>query len=53
MDEIDTTNVVGRRTRGKQIDWAKAAQQVEEDDDDEDEEGDGDFEPDPDVTMEG
>ncbi|KAK7977618.1 Histone H2A.Z-specific chaperone CHZ1 [Apiospora saccharicola] len=41
MDEIDLSNIVegGRRTRGKVIDWAKAAENVptnEEDEDDDD-----------------
>ncbi|KAI1388782.1 uncharacterized protein F4822DRAFT_429398 [Hypoxylon trugodes] len=45
MDEIDLNNIVqgGRRTRGRVIDWAKAAQDnPAEDDDDEDED---DYEP--------
>ncbi|KAI1210401.1 uncharacterized protein F4807DRAFT_423284 [Annulohypoxylon truncatum] len=45
MDEIDLNNIVdgGRRTRGRVIDWAKAAQEhPAEDDDDEDED---DYEP--------
>lgn len=42
MEEIDTNNIVGRRTRGRQIDFAKAAQELPEDD--EDEEDDDDFE---------
>lgn len=43
MEEIDLDNVIGRRTRGKVIDFAKAAEEnpPEEDDDDED---DDDFE---------
>ncbi|KAF2197930.1 hypothetical protein GQ43DRAFT_443797 [Delitschia confertaspora ATCC 74209] len=40
MEEIDTNNIItnGRRTRGKNIDFTKAAQELpeEEDDDDED-----------------
>ncbi|KAI1805723.1 histone chaperone domain CHZ-domain-containing protein [Daldinia bambusicola] len=45
LDEIDPNNIVegGRRTRGRVIDWAKAAQEnpaEDEDDDDED-----DYEP--------
>ncbi|KAI1506566.1 histone chaperone domain CHZ-domain-containing protein [Biscogniauxia marginata] len=44
LDEIDPSNIVegGRRTRGRVIDWAKAAEEnpAEDDDDDED-----DFEP--------
>ncbi len=44
MEEIDTSNIIsdGRRTRGRQIDFAKAAQELPEDDDDE--EDDDDFE---------
>ncbi|KAI1781107.1 histone chaperone domain CHZ-domain-containing protein [Hypoxylon cercidicola] len=45
MDEIDLSNIVegGRRTRGRVIDWAKAAEEnPAEDDDDEDED---DYEP--------
>ncbi|KAI0200537.1 histone chaperone domain CHZ-domain-containing protein [Astrocystis sublimbata] len=46
MDEIDLGNIVdgGRRTRGRVIDWAKAAEEhpADDDDDDEDEE---DFQP--------
>ena len=41
MEEIDTSNVLSSRTRGKNIDFAKANQELgdedEEDDDDEDE----------------
>ncbi len=42
MEEIDVSNIItdGRRTRGRQIDFAKAAEQVPEDDD---EEEDDDF----------
>lgn len=46
MDEIDLNNIVdgGRRTRGRVIDWAKAAQDhpAEEEDDEDDED---DYEP--------
>lgn len=51
MEEIDTENIIndGRRTRGKDIDFAKAAEGL--DDEDEDEEDDGDFE-DPDEMEE-
>lgn len=44
MEEIDTSNIIsgGRRTRGRQIDFAKAAQELPEEEDDEDE--DDDFE---------
>jgi hypothetical protein len=41
MEEIDPTNIVGRRTRGKKIDYAKeaaAAGNDLEDDDEDDEE---------------
>lgn len=53
MEEIDLDNIVpgGRRTRGKQIDWAKASEQVPEDDDEDDD--DEDFEaPNDDDKME-
>ncbi len=43
MEEIDLENVIGRRTRGKVIDFAKAAQENPAQDD-EDEEDDEDFE---------
>jgi len=56
MEEIDTDNILsdGRRTRGKQIDYAKAAEKAKEegedlDDDDEDE--DEDFEANNDDAM--
>lgn len=44
MEEIDTDNIIsdGRRTRGKNIDFAKAAQDAG--DEDEEEEDDEDFE---------
>ncbi len=50
MEEIDTENIItdGRRTRGKAIDFAKAAQEAG--DEDEEEEDDEDFE-DPDDEM--
>jgi hypothetical protein len=47
MAEIDTSNIVGQRTRGKNIDFAKAAEELPED---EDEEDDADFN-DPDDEM--
>ena len=52
MDEIDEDNIIadGRRTRGKAIDFAKAAEELDEDDE-EDEEEDDDFE-DPDEMQE-
>ncbi|KAG9236923.1 putative histone H2A.Z-specific chaperone chz1 [Amylocarpus encephaloides] len=45
MEEIDPDNIIpsGRRTRGKQIDFVKAAAETPADDDEEDEEDD-DFE---------
>lgn len=48
MEEIDLDNIVGTRTRGKEIDYAQAAKDMEEDD--EDDEDDDDFE-DPDDKM--
>lgn len=36
MEEIDTSNIVQSRTRGKTIDYAKAAEELPEEDDDED-----------------
>ncbi|KAF2463649.1 uncharacterized protein BDR25DRAFT_307678 [Lindgomyces ingoldianus] len=50
MEEIDTSNIIpsGRRTRGKNIDFKKAAQELGGDDDEEDDE---DFN-DPDDAME-
>lgn len=40
MEEIDLDNVIGKRTRGKVIDFAKAAEEnpAEEDDDEDDDE---------------
>ncbi|RYP90733.1 hypothetical protein DL770_003128 [Monosporascus sp. CRB-9-2] len=45
MEEIDLNNIVegGRRTRGRVIDWAKAAEENPAEDDDDDDEDD--FEP--------
>lgn len=45
-DAIDLDNVVPSRTRGKVIDFAKAAEENPADIDDDDEEDDGDFEED-------
>ncbi|KAL2257332.1 hypothetical protein VTK26DRAFT_323 [Humicola hyalothermophila] len=42
MEEIDLENVIGRRTRGKVIDFAKAAEENPPEDD-EDDEDDDDF----------
>jgi hypothetical protein len=52
MEEIDLDNIVegGRRTRGQQIDFAKAAAENPADDDDEDEDDD-DFQPPDDDTK--
>lgn len=36
MEEIDQDNIMGRRTRGKNIDFAQAAKNMEDDDDEED-----------------
>jgi Histone chaperone domain CHZ len=47
MDEIDTSNIVAGRTRGKNINWAEADQKAKEagdDLDDDDDEDDEDFE---------
>jgi len=40
MEEIDMDNIVGSRTRGKNIDYAQAAKALPEDDDDEEDDGD-------------
>lgn len=41
MEEIDMDNIVGSRTRGKNIDYAQAAKNIDEEDDyDEDEDED-------------
>ncbi|KAF2770747.1 hypothetical protein EJ03DRAFT_326090 [Teratosphaeria nubilosa] len=50
MEEIDMDNIVQSRTRGKNIDYAEAAKQLE--DDDEDDEDDEDFEDDGEDKME-
>ena len=44
MEEIDTSNILsdGRRTRGRQIDFAKAAEELPEEEEEEDD--DDDFE---------
>ena len=46
MEEIDTDNIIsdGRRTRGKAIDYAKAAENAGDELDDDDDEDDDDFE---------
>jgi hypothetical protein len=38
MEEIDTANVIGSRTRGKNIDFSKANQELGDDDEEEDDE---------------
>jgi hypothetical protein len=40
MEEIDLDNVIGRRTRGKVIDFAKAAEENPAEDEDEDDDED-------------
>ena len=53
MEEIDTSNIVGSRTRGKQIDYAKAAAEAKDElPDDDDEDDDEDFEEEADDKME-
>ncbi|KAF2003032.1 hypothetical protein P154DRAFT_573436 [Amniculicola lignicola CBS 123094] len=51
MEEIDTNNIIntGRRTRGKNIDFTKAAEELPEDDDEDD---DDDFKDPTDDAME-
>ena len=44
MEEIDTDNIIRRRTRGKNIDWNKAAEENKDDLDDDDDDDDDDFE---------
>ena len=44
MEEIDTENIVGSRTRGKNIDWNKAAEDNKDALDDDDDDDDDDFE---------
>lgn len=43
LEEVESKNILGSRTRGKQIDFAKAAQELPDEGDDDDEEGDEDF----------
>ena len=45
MEEVDTDNIVGSRTRGKTLDYAEAAKNLDDLDDDDDED-DEDFEED-------
>lgn len=49
MEEIDTENIMGRRTRGKDIDFQKAAEEAGPED--EEDEEDEDFQ-EPDAEME-
>lgn len=53
MEEIDVKNIVdgGRRTRGRVIDWAKAAEENPADDDDDDDEDD--FQPEGEAAADG
>ena len=37
MEEIETSNIISSRTRGKNIDFSKANQELEGDDDEDDE----------------
>lgn len=50
MEEIDQDNIMGRRTRGKNIDFAQAAKEMGNDEEDEDD--DEDFEDPDDDKME-
>jgi hypothetical protein len=54
MEEINTENILsdGRRTRGKMIDFAKAAENAGDELDDDDEDDDEDFEVKDDDAME-
>ena len=49
MEEIDTANIMGTRTRGKSIDFAKENEEADLPDSDDD---DDDFEEDDDDAME-
>ncbi len=53
MEEIDLDNIIpdGRRTRGRQIDYAKAAQEMGPELDEDDEDDDDDFEAHEDEEM--
>ena len=47
MEEIDTSNILGARTRGKNVDWSAAAAENKdelEDDEDDDEDFEGEDE---------
>ncbi|KAK1059334.1 Histone H2A.Z-specific chaperone CHZ1 [Friedmanniomyces endolithicus] len=44
MEEIDPDNIVGSRTRGKNIDYAEAAAKLEAEEGDEEDDDDEDFE---------
>jgi histone chaperone CHZ-like protein len=51
MEEIDMSNIVGRRTRGRVIDFAKAAEENPADEDDDEDEDDDFPPPDEDTNM--
>lgn len=42
MEEIDEENIMGSRTRGRNIDFAEAAKNLDGDDDDDEDDGDFD-----------
>jgi hypothetical protein len=52
MEEIDLDNIVGRRTRGRQIDFAKAAENLPEEDDEDDDDDDFEEPPEDEDKME-
>ena len=51
LNEIEEENILGSRTRGKNIDFAKAAEEAGDLDDEDDEDEDDDYE-EPDEEME-
>ncbi|KAF2420022.1 hypothetical protein EJ08DRAFT_653942 [Tothia fuscella] len=53
MEEIDTDNIItgGRRTRGRNIDFVKAAEEAKDLDDDEDDDDDDFQEPDEEMEQ--
>lgn len=57
MEEIDETNIIGSRTRNKDINWAEAEEKLKaegEDAEDDEDDDDEDFEePDEDEEMQG
>ena len=44
MEEIDSDNIIGRRTRGKTIDFAEAAKNAGDELEDDEDDDDDDFE---------